>query len=1761
MNKRAIRWSVLAVFALVLGAPAATLTWNADGVAGDPTGGTGTWDTASSLWDNAGTMTTWSSATPDSALFGGTAGTVTLGGAITAGTLTFNTASYVLDLGANALTFTSLAGSSLSSITINGTGGSLVKAGAGDVTLYGNNGYTGGTTISGGVLRAYGSDTALGTGTLSVTGSSTLATANGGGARALANAISISSGQILSIDSGYFSLTLNGNISGAGGLTTVSSGTTTLGGNNTYTGATTIGGAQTLRIAGNTNVGAGTVYLGNGSSVFQILNGGSFTTTGQLSSGVTNAKVQVDAGGNLSVGSLSHSWPANVVVNGTLTSSGAWTFSTGSGANNSISGGGTISVASVSIKNYATVNYSATGSLTVSGQFNMGDAGSQYGNINQSAGTVNLNTATAGGIRIAHSGSETSTYNLTGGTLNAPNSYFGVGWDGTGVFKVSGTGVANLKELKLGASTNNANLFYLGDAFTGNSGGRVNIGASGITKASASTINLGNGTLGAYANWSSSAAMVLTSTTTVNTLDSVDNTTGRTITLSGVLSGTGGLTKAGAGTLKITTRGTYTGATTVNGGILELATPNYGRALTTSGITVNSGATLNINGTNILYDNATPKVYIPITVNAGTVALISTATGSHNHFGALTLNGGTIWGKSTSPYASQYSSLDEDITVGGTATSTIKGDSASFHFGLAAGRSLTFTVGATGDVSGVDLLVSANLGDAGGLTKAGEGTMVLSGVNTYTGATTVNGGTLTVSGSINSASTVNSGAAMNVSAGGTVTGATTVNGSGTLNLSGTVNGLVTINDGGALNIADGWAANTVNVNSGGTVDATGTASGEYILESGRTLKIGRSGAAATDLTGAIVTTDGGALWIGTGTGTVETLTMTGDMVTGGGTIYFDLKGTAGDGDLVSLDGALNSFGTTTLSFNRVDGSLGNGKYNLFYSAGGLGAYDPNLFTTAGIDGSSRQTITLENDGANYVYLDVVGNAATLVWNNGAATSTWSTSETDLNWDTTADDKWFHAGDLVQFRDLDTGTETVTLAGDLAPGSVLVNNTDGDTEYVWTGDGYVSGGGALTKEGTGTLRIENTTDNTFTGAVNINGGILQVETGLVDGGIAGKLGAGTSITFDNGGTLRYTGATTSSDRALTVGAGGGALDVATAGTTVTLTSAINATGLFTKKGNGNLTLNTSNTFTGGLRIEGGVVSGTVAASLGNLTTGNEVAIATGGALDLAGINRSTNRFNLTIEGTGVGGGGAVYNSGTTIWGNSGVDAVTLTGDATVSAGGGRWDMGPNGSLNLAGFTLSKIGGYDLIIKSAPSTTGTLRAAQGLLGVEGNFNGADTAKVSVEVVAGATFGAWNLYNGQDIQSPITLNGETATLASYGGTWNNYSGALTLVGGGKIGSGVRYNGAMGGSGNLILAPGTGSVYMTGTQVFSGVTPTIMDLQSGYLEINGAAGTLDSNAVLNIGAGADATRAVDLYSGNMTVRGLTGGTASTKIVSNGGRTLLLNTPEGESYDFAGVVANSTWAGTTLKLTKQGAGTQILSGANTYTGATSVNGGTLHISSTGSLAATDITVNDGGTLRVDGAAAGVVTINTGGTLMGTGTTGGLNIYGTLSPGASIESMESAGNVTFNTDSLYEYELDTSNLGEELLGGDLLIVLGDLNITDAELTLTDLAAVPLPTAGGKLTLMGYTGAWNNGTFKYDGGTVTDDAAFTITMSGGSYFATVNYDDDTRGTNFTGDLDAHTFTGYVTMNIVAIPEPGTLGILGACLAVSFLRRRR
>jgi fibronectin-binding autotransporter adhesin len=262
---------------------AVSLYWNS------PNGGTGTWDTANMEWasySGGSVDTTWNNAgiygTPDDAVFENSAGTVSIQAAgITAQSLTFNTANYVIDDGGLGGVLT-LAGTTpmitaSSDATINAViGGTLglTKAGNGRLTLGAGgagNTYTGDTTITAGTLLYSNTNqlSAGGTNNIVFNGTGTLGTLAG-----ITEARNITMTTDGTIDTWGNDSTFSGVISGGGALTKAGNGALTLSGNSgAYTGqininggSTAIGtaGASTLVIGDANALGTGTINFNGG---------------------------------------------------------------------------------------------------------------------------------------------------------------------------------------------------------------------------------------------------------------------------------------------------------------------------------------------------------------------------------------------------------------------------------------------------------------------------------------------------------------------------------------------------------------------------------------------------------------------------------------------------------------------------------------------------------------------------------------------------------------------------------------------------------------------------------------------------------------------------------------------------------------------------------------------------------------------------------------------------------------------------------------------------------------------------------------------------------------------------------------------------------------------------------------------------------------------------------------------------------------------------------------------------------------------------------------------------------------------------------------------------------------------------------------------------------------------------------------------------------------------------------------------------------
>ncbi|MBP7276225.1 MAG: autotransporter-associated beta strand repeat-containing protein, partial [Kiritimatiellae bacterium] len=293
----------------------------------------------------------------------------------------------------------------------------------------------------------------------------------------------------------------------------------------------------------------------------------------------------------------------------TVTLAGAGTFvKTGGTTMNFIGAGNSIGAVTI---NGGTLAVGAAGDLAIAGRFNT--SGSAKGTLNIAAG---------GTISADNLWSAWGTTMAINGTLDVAGQFVFSGQPSA----VSGTGTINANELR----TQNYS--------TSNVGGvRFNIGAGGITMGpNPGTLNFGDATIGATADWTGAALLGLTSTTTGTTFD----TAGFTVTQSAVLSGTGGLNKAGAGTLILQASNTFSGNMAITGGELRLTgTGRLGNG--------NYAGTIANNGTLTLAGTANQTLSGAI---SGTGAIVKTAestglltlSGASSYAGPITIDGGTV---------------------------------------------------------------------------------------------------------------------------------------------------------------------------------------------------------------------------------------------------------------------------------------------------------------------------------------------------------------------------------------------------------------------------------------------------------------------------------------------------------------------------------------------------------------------------------------------------------------------------------------------------------------------------------------------------------------------------------------------------------------------------------------------------------------------------------------------------------------------------------------------------------------------------------------------------------------------------------------------------------------------------------------------------------------------------------------------------------------------------------------------------------------
>ncbi|WP_421999579.1 autotransporter domain-containing protein [Reyranella sp.] len=662
------------------------------------------------------------------------------------------------------------------------------------------------------------------------------------------------------------------------------------------------------------------------------------------------------------------------------------------------------------------------------------------------------------------------------------------------------------------------------------------------------------------------------------------------------------------------------------------------------------------------------------------------------------------------------------------------------------------------------------------------------------------------------------------------------------------------------------------------------------------------------------------------------------------------------------------------------------------------------------------------------------------------------------------------------------------------------------------------------------------------AWQINGGAFAVASDGALGNAANTLTFGTG--GGSGGGLRWD-ASFDTARTVTLDAGGGNLD--TNGFNATMSGAIGGAGRLRKTGAGTLTLTGANTYQGGTAVNGGTLSVSANANLGD---------AAGNIGFNGGTLRTTASFGTarnvvlngagtfeTVTGTTLTVGGTISNTGTLAKTGDGTLILTgtntYTGATTVNAGtlalSGGGSIAASSGINLAGASTV----FDI---SAGAGAKTIQALSGVAGsaVRLGNNSLTAGSAASTVFAGIIDAAGG--NG----GLVKAGSGTLTLSGV----NTYAGGTTLNAG-TLGIG---NGSALGTGGLTFAAGTTlQAAANGLTVGNAMTVNgagTVDTQANSLTLGGAIG--GAGSLTKIGTGTLILSGFNTYAGGTTVSGgtLQGNAASLQgnITNNAGVIFSQAT----SGTYGGAMSGSG------SLTKSGAGTLILSGSNSYAGGTTVTGGILQGTTTSlqgdivNNATVSFNQAGNGTYAGNMSGSGALVIGGSGAISFTGVnsyTGGTTIGGGVLQGnsASLQGdIVNNGSVVFEQTGSGTYAgAMTGTGGVRLQGGGLLSITGN-NLYTGPTTVTGSSLVVNGSLASTVTLDSGSTIGGNGMI---GGLVSNGATIApgnsigtlnvggnLAQSGGTYVVEANPQGQSDRINVTGTATI----GGTTVQLVAAP---------------------
>jgi fibronectin-binding autotransporter adhesin len=660
-----------------------------------------------------------------------------------------------------------------------------------------------------------------------------------------------------------------------------------------------------------------------------------------------------------------------------------------------------------------------------------------------------------------------------------------------------------------------------------------------------------------------------------------------------------------------------------------------------------------------------------------------------------------------------------------------------------------------------------------------------------------------------------------------------------------------------------------------------------------------------------------------------------------------LTGTSPNGAPLFIRGNLTANATVNLMIEG--GNWAPGVYPLIKYTGTLSGFAAfNLLVQP-----QRVSGVLSNDTANST-IDYVVSATTSPLNWAAGSGAWDIA-TSPNWKDAAGtittyQELAGMGDQVVFEDTLSGASpiTVTLNSTVVPVSVAVNASK---NYTISGSGGISGITGLRKSGSGALTLR--TANAFTGAVGLNGGIVNFAA-------AANLGASTTPFNFAGGTLQYASGNMEdvSVHTITLGGGGGTID--DGGNAVAFANPIGNSGVggFTKAGAGTLTLNGTNRYSGNTLVS----QGTLALGANAAIPNSPLIIVNGGAvLDVSASGLVLNgSASQVLAGNGTVNGSVACSAGTSITPGTSVGALTM-GDLTFNGGTYVFDVSTASRDLIVAANLNLVGGTVQVVASGALTNGVYKLIQ-YSGVLLSGPGSAANLVVSGFSQAGKVAALSDFNAGEIDLVISSQGGAEIVWQGDGVnnfwdiaatadWTNSSGvAVQFIQGDKVtfddtsaNTSVNLQ-----SGGILGAIQPGSVTVNGAQSY-----TFQTANNG--KITGSTGlTHNSPGTLTILTANNNTGPTVVNAGTVQVGngGTTGDLGSGNIANNS----ALIFAQTDDRSVAGQISGAG------SLTQQGSATLSLAQDNTLmSGPITINSGTLQVGNggaTGSLGTSAVTDN-----------------------------------------------------------------------------------------------------------------------------------------------------------------------------------------------------------